>query len=240
MQKNLLVIALILSGVWGLRAEACSTHSSVAAEVGWLPMSTSGGVVSGLVTLESSLVAPTSATTCTAGIGLGSLAAPVPAGVEVVELAIIVYDRNDGSRTPLAEFSFAADRETGAALAAGSGSSSVPGTNPLFAGSTWFGFSSSVDPFVPPALGPGEITAFQFTVEAAEALLPLILDAQFAAGEGSSDGTPIFTGDHPAQYFTATQPVVRLTAVPEPAGWLLVLMAAASFVGQRVRFLGRG
>ena len=191
MRKSTLGIVVILWGVLAGWAQACSSHASSAAAVDWLPLSAAGGVVSGLVTLESSLVAPTSATTCTAGIGLGSLAAPLPAGVDVTGLAIIVLDTSDGSRTPLAEFSFAADRVTSAALAAGSGSSSVPGTNPLFDGSTWFGFSSPVESFVAPALGPGEMTAFQFLVEAPEALLPVDLDVQFAGGEGFSDGTPI-------------------------------------------------
>jgi hypothetical protein len=109
----------------------------------------------------------------------------------------------------------------------------VPGTNPLFAGSTWFGFSSAVDPFSLPALGPNEITAFQFTVEVPEALLPLVLPAQFAGGEGQSDGTPIFTGDHPAQYFSAAAQIVTLTPVPEPSAWMLALVAMGYLLSMR-------
>ena len=233
MGRNMLAIMLVLGAGLGSRAVACSTHGSAAAGIGWLPVGSSGGVVSGLVTLESTLVAPTSSTTCVAGIGLGSTADPLPVGVDVVALEIIVLDTSDGSRTPFAAFSFAPNSVTSAALVAGSGSSGVPGTNPLFAGSTWFGFSSAVDPFVPPVLGPGEITAFEFTVEVAEALLPLVLDAQFAGGEGYADGTPIFTGDHPAQYFTAARPVVTLRPVPEPSAWMMTWVAAAMFLARR-------
>jgi hypothetical protein len=131
----------------------------------------------------------------------------------------------DGSHTPLSAFSFVPNTVTTAALAAGSGSSSVPGTNPLFAGSTWFGFSSAVDPFSLPALGPGESTAFEFTVAVAEALLPLVVDAQYAGGEALTGGVPIFSGDHPAQYFTAANRTVVF--VPEPSALVLTASAIA-------------
>ncbi len=133
----------------------------------------------------------------------------------------IVIIAADGSRTPLAAFSFVANGITSGSLTAGSGSSSVPNTNPLFGGSSWFGFSSAVDPFLPPVLEPGEFTAFQFTLEVAQALVPLALEAQFAGGEGAPDGTPIFTGAHPAQYFTAANRsvvlIASLPAGPAPA-----------------------
>jgi hypothetical protein len=213
-------------------AHACSSHDSDAATIGWLATGANAGVVQGLITLQSSLIAPTSSTTCTAGIGLGSLADPAPGGVHVNGLAIVVINSETGSRTPLPAFSFAPNATTTGSLMAGSGSSSVPNTNPLFDGSIWNGFSSLVDPFSLPELGRGEFTAFQFAVDVPEALLPLRLDAQFAGGEGLSDGTPIFDGAHPAQYFTAAnRSLVMTTPVPEPSSiglmaWAIMGMAA--------------
>jgi hypothetical protein len=217
----------------GSLAEACSIHGSTAAEAAWVAASGSGGVVQGSLTLESTLIVPTSSTVCIAGIGLGSLDEPAPSGLNVTGLAIVVVDPTDGSRTPLAAFSFAPDAATSAALAAGSGSSSVPNTNPLFPGAAWFGFSSLVDPFPQPLLGPGEYTAFEFAVELPASLLPLALAAQFAGGEGRADGTPIFDGDHPAQYFAAANPIVAF--VPEPGAHLIAVFAAlcVSFVPRR-------
>jgi len=141
-----------------------------------------------------------------------------------------------GGHTPLSAFSFEPNSNTTSSLAAGSGSSAVPNTNPLFAGSTWWGFAAAVDPFVLPVLGPDEFTAFLFAVEVPESLLPLARDVQFAGGEGLTDGTPIFTGDHPAQYFTAANPSVEF--VPEPNSLVLALLAAAAVVvARRSRFV---
>jgi hypothetical protein len=153
-------------------------------------------------------------------------------------MAIVVVNAADGSRTPVSAFSFAPNGVTGTSLAAGSGSS-VPNTNPLFAGSTWFGFSSAVNPFPPPALGPHEFTAFQFTVEVPESLLPLALAAQFAGGEGQSSGAPIFDGPHPAQYFSAAAPSALLTApvtaaALSPAASALAVAALAVIASRRL------
>jgi hypothetical protein len=233
MSSTRLSLALIVWSAFGSLAHACSTHGSNATIIGWLPTGSSGGVMEGLVTLESTLVAPTSTTTCTAGIGMGTTGSPLPAGVNVVGLEIVVVNTTDGSHTPFAAFSFVPNSVTTAALAAGAGSSGPPGTNPLFPGATWFGFSSVVNPFLLPSIGPDEFTAFDFTVEVAESLLPLVLDAQFAGGEGLSDGTPNFGGDHPAQYFTARDPSVVF--VPEPSALLMMVLAACwllAFRGQ--------
>jgi hypothetical protein len=212
-------------------ALACSSHASTAVATLWEATGGGGGAVTGLLTLESSLVAPTSSTVCIAGVGLGSLENPAPPGLQLTGLAIVVVDSTDGSRAPLSAFSFAPDAVTTAALAAGSGSSSLPNTNPLFPGATWFGFSTPVDPFPQPVLGPGEFTAFEFAVEVPSTQLPVTLHSQFAGGEGRADGTPIFEGAHPAQYFAAASPFVTL--VPEPASLSLAVVCAAICLASR-------
>jgi hypothetical protein len=225
MRQSILLTTVIVGSVFGSTCQACSTHGlTTAATLDWQPTGAIAGNIEGILTLGSSLVAPTSTTTCAAGAGLGTSANPLPAGLDVTGLEIVVV-HPDGSHTPLSAFSFAPNSVTTAALAAGAGSSGPPGTNPLFAGSTWFGFSSLVGPFTLPTLGPGEYTAMAFTVEVAEALVPLVLDAQFAGGEALSNGTPIFNGDHPAQYFTAADPSVAI--VPEPRMLILLALAAS-------------
>jgi hypothetical protein len=224
-----LAIVVITGGVFGSLARACSQHGTGAGTIDWLATSNSGGMVQGLLSLDTTLVAPTSPTTCTAGVGLGSLVNPLPAGFNVTGMEIVVMNTTNGNHTPLASFSFVPNSTTSSSLTAGSGSSSVPGTNPLFDGSDWFGFSSAVDPFVPPVLQPDEVTAFLFTVEVAQPLVPLSLDVQFAGGEGQADGTPIFGGTHPVQYFTAANPLVEFTEpVPEPSTGVLAAIAAAA------------
>ncbi len=232
MRTTRLAIICLAWGVFGSVAHACSVHGSIAANSVWQVTGVSGGAVVGQLTLASTLIAPSSSTTCAAGMGLGSLDNPLPAGVDVTQLAIVVVHA-DGSHTPLSAFSFVPNSSTTGALSVGSGSSSVPGTNPLFAGATWFGFSSPVNPFSLPTLGPGEFTAFEFTVEVPQALLPLTVQSQFAGGEALTGGTPIFSGDHPAQYFTAADPSV--TFVPEPSAMLLLSVAVGGWLIRRIR-----
>ena len=233
MHRFTLAATLITLAATCATAWACGTHGTGAGSGDWTATSSAGGLIQGQLLLESTLVPPTASTTCTAGIGLGTLSNPAPAGLNVTAMAIVIVNTSDGSRTPLPAFSFAPSGTTSAGLTAGSGSSTVPNTNPL-AGGTWFGFSSLVDPFVLPSLGPDEFTAFQFDLELPAALAPLLTETQYAGGEGATDGTPTFTGDHPVQYFAAADPQVLLTApVPEPSSLLLMGLGAAVFAWRR-------
>jgi hypothetical protein len=67
-------VIIILCGFSVSLSEACSRHGTNAGNGLWLPTNSSGGMVHGLLSLDTSLVAPTAPTTCTAGVGLGSLA----------------------------------------------------------------------------------------------------------------------------------------------------------------------
>jgi len=58
--------------------------------------------------------------------------------------------------------------------------------------------------------GPDEYIRMTFEVLVPEALAPLLIDVQFASGEGGPDGTPIFTGEHPVEYYTGDDPLVQL------------------------------
>jgi hypothetical protein len=126
-------------------------------------------------------------------------------------------------------------------LEVGSGPGGAPDGQPLFEGSTWFGFAAAVDPFVLPPLGADEILVLAFDLDLPASGLPLSIEAQFAAGEGSSDGTPLFFGEHPTRYFGVDDPV--LLFVPEPGmrvGTGVALAAAAVLGGwARRRRCGR-
>jgi hypothetical protein len=92
---------------------------------------------------------------------------------------------------------------------------------------------SSLEPFTVPTLGPNEVLELGFTIEIPTSALPLSIPAQFAAGEGTPDGQPIFTGDHPAQYFTATDNVASF--VPEPSSMTLALVSIVTMGTIRFR-----
>ena len=204
-------------------ANACSTHGSAAA--GALRSILTGNVdaqgrLEAFVGIEETLVPPDASTVCVTGIGLGSTVSQPPQGFDVVDAQIVIANTVTGITTPLPQFNFSANSNTSASFSAGSGLSD-PATNPIIPAATWFGFSAPVEPFIAPTLGPNEVIELGFVVVVPTSALPLSIQAQFAAGEGVSGGTPLFTGQHPAQYFTASDN--RLILVPEPSGLLLTL-----------------
>jgi hypothetical protein len=206
---------------------ACSVHGSIAASdvnnyfAG--PSLDPGRAQFWLAIPDQLLVVPTSTAVCAAGVGLMVPEASLPSSVAVLDAAVVLANRSTGERIMMPQFGFAPNPLTSAGLAAGSGPGGLAGTNPLFPGATWFGFSALVEPFTLPPLGDNEVIELSFLVDLPRDQLPLTLRAQFAAGEAQSSGAPQFGGDHPLQYFTATNDRVRL--VPEPSAAAVALVA---------------
>lgn len=192
-------------------ARACGTHGNAGSDIqDWIEVDADGdGTAQAFIGIPDMLVDPGAAETCICGIGLGSDASPLPPGVVVTAARLEVVNRLTAAATPLAQFAFAADPETTAGLAAGAGPGAPAGANPLFPGSTWFGFSAAVTPFSL-TLGPDEYVRLGFDLDVPTRTLPFLIAAQFAAGGGNPDGSPAFGGTHPPSYFTAADPTVRL------------------------------
>ena len=199
---RLLPVALIASALIIPDLMACSKHGTNAgAELILIYGEASdSGQIQIRVGVESTLVEPVATTTCVAGIGLGSTAEPLAERIQVIDMQIEVADRLTGSATAIPAFSWAANPVTSAGLRAGSGGSEPGDPNPSIPGATWFGFSSEVAPFMLD-LGANEYVRMMFVIDMPVALLPLLTKVQMAAGEGNRDGSPIFDGDHPVNYF---------------------------------------
>jgi len=182
---------------------ACSTHGTNAGTelISIYGETNDSGRIQIRVGVESTLVEPVATTTCVAGIGLGSTAVPLAAGIQVIDMQIEVVDRLTGDVAPLLAFNWAANAVTSAGLAAGYGGSAPGDPNPAIPGATWFGFSSEVAPFRL-ELGVNEYVRMMFVMDMPVALLPLATKIQIAAGEGNRDGSPVFDGEHPVTYFT--------------------------------------
>ena len=182
---------------------ACSKHGTNAGAelISIYGQANDSGQIEIRLGVESTLVAPITVATCVAGMGLGSADSPLPTGIQVIDIQIELVDRLTGRATPIPAFNFAADRETSTGLAAGSGGSAPGDPNPTIPGADWFGFSSEVQPFLHEP-GPNEFVRMMFVVDMPVSLLPLLTKVQIAAGEGNSDGSPVFYGEHPVSYFT--------------------------------------
>ena len=182
---------------------ACSSHGTNAGTeiISIYGEANVSGQIKIRVGIESTLVEPTTTTTCVAGIGLGSKDAPLAAAIQVIDVAIEVADRLTGNAVPIPAFSWASNSVTSAGLSAGSGGTAPGDPNPAIPGATWFGFSSEVEPFRL-NLGANEFVRMMFVIDMPVALLPLLTKIQMAAGEGNRDGSPVFVGDHPVTYFT--------------------------------------
>lgn len=204
----LFFIVLLLAlpaGAW-----ACSTHGTNAGNeitIEYKGDTAGDGLLRFVVGIEDEIVEPTEPATCVTGIGLGSTGRPLPDGAIAVSARIDRVNRSTGEASRIEFFRFAADQETTNGLARGGGSAAND-PRPLFDGATWFGFSSAVNPFVLET-GPDEYIRMTFEVRVPESLAPLLTDIQFGSGEGETDGTPIFTGEHPVQYYSGDPPQGR-------------------------------
>ena len=204
-----LLIGLLLAipaGTW-----ACSTHGAIAGSeilVEYKGDANGDGRLLFVIGIEDEIVEPTEATTCVTAIGLGSTGRALPEGVQVVSARVDRVNRVTGEASRVEFFRFAADAETTRGMAAGGGSG-IDDPRPLIDGADWFGFSSSVEPFTLET-GPDQYIRMTFELSVPETLVPFITDVQFASGEGQPDGTPIFTGEHPVQYYTGSDPLVEL------------------------------
>lgn len=204
-----LLVSLLLAMPLG--AFACSKHGTASgSEIKWKygGQTESGGDLLFVVGIEDEIVEPAEATTCVTAIGLGSTARMLPQNIRAVSARVDRVNRVTGKETRVDNFQFEANANTSRGMAAGGGSAtSDPG--PLIGGADWFGFSSSVEPFTLET-GPDEFIRMTFEVLVPQALAPFLTDVQFASGEGQADGTPIFSGEHPVQYYTADNPLAEL------------------------------
>jgi hypothetical protein len=198
-------------------AHACASHGTNAGNeiqhwvLGDLDQD---GLIEAFVGIEDEIVPPTASTVCVCGLGLGTSANRLPLDAAVTSARVVVLNVVSRDASDLPAFDFAANANATAALEVGSGPGGAPDGQPLFEGSTWFGFAAAVDPFVLPALSANEILVLAFDLDLPASGLPLSIEAQFAAGEGASDGTPIFSGEHPTRYFSVDD--AELLFVPEP------------------------
>lgn len=211
MNKSLCAL-VFLGGLSGLAPVfACGTHGTNAGSTLLIWQGETAESHVGHITItDNLLVPPEQRTVCVCGIGLGSAANPLPEGVEVTGVAIVITDGEGGEAEVFRPFAFSPSTNMTAGLQRVSRETGSAGDRPLFAGSRWFGFASSVTPFALPRLRPGQDIAFQYEISVPKDTLPFTLDVQFAAGEGLADESPDFTGAHPVTFFAAANRSVTL------------------------------
>jgi hypothetical protein len=200
-------------------AWACSKHGTSGGSeitVDYKGDADGDGLLLFVVGIEDEIVEPTEPTTCVTAIGLGSTGRPLPADMIAVSARIDRVNRATGEETRVQFFRFAADQETTQGMAQGGGSGAND-PRPLVDGAGWFGFSSAVNPFLLET-GPDEYIRMTFEVLVPKSLAPLITDVQFGSGEGEIDGTPIFTGEHPVQYYSGRDPEAEFSKFMINAG----------------------
>lgn len=166
---------------------------------------------------EVSVFAPSSPVTCACGLNItGPAGAPVGPGVTVKDAGVFVVNTATHEMTPLADFSFGGNPNTTAGL------------NALSPGGTWFGLSSPVNPFSPPALPPGFVFKLLFLVNVDASLGGFTVTGRIGAGLGDPNGSP-----NP-QEFHFFSPTDQTFFLPSPgAATLLAAGAGAAFARRR-------
>ena len=212
--KRYLFVPVFLGAIFGVGpAFGCGTHGTNAGSTlnSWLN-ETAENHIGQISITDNLLVPPEQRTICVCGIGLGSSDNPLPAGVRVTGVSIVITDANTGQSQVFAPFSFAPSTNMTAGLQRVARETSSAGDRPLITGSRWFGFASSVAPFELPRLRPGQDIAFQYEIHVPKTTLPFTLDVQFAAGEGLADESPDFSGAHPVVFFAAGNRRITLSS----------------------------
>lgn len=213
MNKSLFGLIFLVGLAGFAPVHACGTHGTNAGNtlITWQG-ETADSRVGHITITDNLLVPPAERTICVCGIGLGSAENPLPSGVEVTGVAIVITNADSGRFEAFRPFAFAPSANMTAGLVRVAGATSAAGDGPLFGGSRWFGFASAVAPFALPQLGPGQDIAFRYEIRVPKDTLPFTADVQFAAGEGLADERPDFTGSHPVTFFAAANRSVVLRA----------------------------
>jgi hypothetical protein len=213
MNRYLVAAAALAASLDVSPALACAIHGTNAGNtVGTWVSETAESHIGHLTITDNLLMPPEQRTVCVCGIGLGSAGNPLPPGVTVTGVTIVIRDSATGETQRFAPFRFAPSASMTAGLQRVARQTSTSGDRPLVAGSSWFGFASSVAPFELPRLGPGQEIAFEYDISVPKDTLPFALEVQFAAGEGLADGSPDFEGAHPVTCFAAGNRSVTLSA----------------------------
>lgn len=213
MRRMTASIALLGGALLGGPALACGTHGTNAGNtLGTWVGETAETRAGRIIITDNLLVPPDRRTVCVCGIGLGSAENPLPEGVEVTGVSIVIRNSRTGESRVFAPFAFSPSANMTTGLQRVARRAGGAGDGPLFAGSRWFGFASSVAPFALPSLARGEDIAFQYEISVPKGTLPLTLDVQFAAGEGLADESPDFDGSHRVTFFAAGNRSITLAA----------------------------
>lgn len=227
MRNHLAVVspAILMATALVTPALACTMSPPQPPPTFWIgPLSDNGdGTSSVTIGQKISLFPPTIITQCACGLGIGGPSNPVPFGLELAGVRIVVVGPNDEIVETLSEFApLTLNPNTSAGLGSG------PGSQP---GATWFGFTGLINPFPPPVLQPDFMFKLLFDVRIPNSSLPQWFSgvpAQVAGGTADGQGFPDFGGEHPMQYF---QPVDN--TVPTPGATSLGLLAAAVLLRRR-------
>ncbi len=127
------------------------------------------------IAVEVEVASPTQLTTCQCGLGVGNSSNPAPSSFDVLAASVAVRPDTGFDEDLDAFAGFGEDASVSTTVA------NLPG---FAAGGTAYGFSTSVDPFLPPVLNPGEHLIMAFLVEFAPADFDAVSGnlMQFAAG----------------------------------------------------------
>ncbi len=181
------------------------------------------GMAEVLVGQEITLFAPTNPTNCACGIGVGTSTVTAPTSLSAKQVFVAVVDTTTHTISPLTEFEpLLLNPATSAAIAAGPGAPT----------GTWFGFSGLINGFTPPTLGPNEVFKLLFVLSVDPLDLNQLLQTTIAFGGGEADGNgiPLFSGQHPFEYFRPDN-----DEIPSPGPFALASLALLTVANRRRR-----